>query len=72
MPLIIRGLRNEKVALGTANEAPATMVCATKKAKTATKTTRLTTTKGNFAKTTEVQEPADSEDDDEDREKPAA
>ena len=46
MPLIIRGLRNEKVTLGTDNEAPAAMVCATKKTKTATKTTRLTTTKG--------------------------
>ena len=34
MPLIIRGLRNEKVTLGTDNEAPAAMVCATKKTKT--------------------------------------
>ena len=40
MPLIIRGLRNEKVTLGTDNKAPAAVVCATKRAKTATKTTR--------------------------------
>lgn len=54
---IIARLRNERRALGAnTQDLPAVTVCPVKKAK-ATKTTRLTTTKGNFAKTTEVQEP---------------
>ena len=55
---IIKRIRNEKRTLGTAaQDLPAVTVCPIRKAKTATKTTRLTTTKGNFAKTTQIEEP---------------
>jgi hypothetical protein len=69
LPKIIARLRNEKLSLGNSVQELATVtVCPVKKAKKATKTTRLTTTKGNFAKTTEVQEPIS---DDEEAVKPA-
>ena len=55
---IAKRLRNENRTMGSAaQDLPAVTVCPIRKAKTATKTTRLTTTKGNFAKTTQIEEP---------------
>ena len=46
-------------------ETAAVVVCPVRKAKAATRTTKLTTAKGNFAKTTEIQKPLSDEEDEE-------
>ena len=70
MTKIIKGLRNENNHLGTDRDVPAVTVCPVRKTKAPTKTTKLTTTKGSFAKTTEIQEPADDENDEDEKDKP--
>ena len=46
-------------------ETAAVVVRPVRKTKAATRTTKLTTTKGNFAKTTEIQKPLSDEEDEE-------